>query len=90
MSFIEFKSVFMEPEAPEVNTLCRVESIDLIEINTAGDDTENTGDYYVWFTLKSGNMVAYHRGTLDECNAEYKKIRENCQLVDLPRTDGVG
>ena len=76
MSFIEFKSVFMEPEAPEVNTLCRVESIDLIEINTAGDDTENTGDYYVWLTLKSGNLVACYRGTLDECKAEYARLKK--------------
>ena len=82
MSFIEFKSVFMEPESPEVNKLCRVESIDQIEINTAGDDTENAGDYYVWLTLKSGEMTACYRGTLDECKAHYARIRTKCTVID--------
>ena len=83
MSFIEFKSVFMEPEAPEVNTLCRVESIDLMEINTAGDDTENTGDYYVWLTLKSGEMTACYRGTLDECKTHYENMKKGMREIAL-------
>lgn len=83
MTFIEFKSVFVEPEAPEVKSVCRLESVDYIEINTAGDDTENTGDYYVWLALRGGEKIPCFRGTLQACKICYEKI---VSFLDKPHT----
>ena len=55
----------------------------LMEINTAGDDTENTGDYYVWLTLKSGEITACYRGTLDECKAQYENMKKGMREIAL-------
>ena len=72
MIYIKFQAVFVEKDAPEVESLCKLESIDHIEINTAGDDTENIGDYFVWLTLQSGTVVPCYRGTLDACKEQYE------------------
>ena len=83
MPFIEFKSVFIESEAPEVKSACRLEAVDHIEINTAGDDTENTGDYFVWLTLRGGEKIPCFGGTLEACKICYEKI---LSLLDKPHT----
>ena len=75
MSHIEFNSVFVESEAPKTKSFCKVESIDFMDINTAADDTENTGDYYVWLTLRSGKVVPCFRGTLEACQERYEMIK---------------
>ena len=75
MSHIEFNSVFVESEAPDTKSFCKVESIDLLDINTAEDDTENTGDYYVWLYLRGGKIVAAFRGTLEACQERYEMIK---------------
>ena len=75
MSYIEFNSVFVESEAPKIKSFCKVESIDLMDINTAKDDTENTGDYYVWLTLRSGKVIPCFRGTLAACQERYEMIK---------------
>ena len=75
MSHIEFNSVFVKSEAPETQSFCKVESIDFMDINTAADDIENTGDYYVWLTLRSGKVVSCFRGTLEACQERYEMIK---------------
>ena len=75
MSHIEFDSVFAESEAPKIKSFCKVESIDFMDINTAADDTENTGDYYVWLTLQSGKVIPCFRGTLEACQERYEMIK---------------
>ena len=74
MNFIEFKSVFVEKEAPTVKSFCRLEAVDFVEINTAGDDTDNTGDYFVWLSLRGGEKAPCFRGTLEACKKCYEMI----------------
>ena len=80
MSFIEFPSVFVEKDAPDTITMCRIESIELVQINTAGNDKENTGDYYVWLYLKSGQTEPCFAGTLEECKEAYRKLQRTCDF----------
>ena len=75
MSYIEFESVFVEGEAPKVKSLCKLISIEAVEINTAGDDVENTGDYFVWLTLSSGSVTPCFRGTLEACEEHYEQVK---------------
>ena len=77
MSFIEFNAVFIESEAPEVKAFCRLDSIDYMYINTAGDDTDNTGDYYVWLYLSNGEHVPCFAGSLESCKERYEMIKKD-------------
>ena len=86
MSYFEFNSVFVESEAPEVKSLCKLESIDHIEINTEAEDTENTGDYYVWLTLRGGRSIACFRGTLEACQAQYEMIKAD--MIEIQQDKG--
>ena len=76
--FIEFKAVFTEPEAPQdLKSFCRLDSIDYMYINTAGDDKDNTGDYYVWLKLRSGETIPCFAGTKEHCKERYEMIKSD-------------
>ena len=75
MGYIEFDAVFVEGDAPKVKSLCKLSSIEHVEVNTAGDDTENTGDYFVWLTLSSGSVNACFRGSLEACKERYEQVK---------------
>ena len=45
--YIEYYSVFTESNAPKIKEMCKLSSIVHMSINTAKDDEDNTGDYYV-------------------------------------------
>ena len=75
MGYIEFDAVFVEGDAPKVKSLCKLSSIEAVEINTAGDDVENTGDYFVWLTLSSGSVTPCFRGTLEACEEHYGQVK---------------
>ena len=63
VNFIEFESVFLEKDAPKSKSFCRLHSIEYVDINTAKEDIENKGSYYVWLTLRSGKTVPCFCGT---------------------------
>ena len=76
MSFQTFKCVFLEGDAPKalqyhVNT----DSILYVSVNTAGDDTENTGPYYVWLWLIGGECLAVFKGTQLECQKHFHEVK---------------
>ena len=83
MAYIEFDTIFMEDDAPEVKSLCKMDNIELMEINTAEEDAKNTGDYFVWFTLSSGKVIPCFRGTLAECQGFYELKKQ-----ELNKTQG--
>ena len=82
--FLEVESVFTEVDAPKPKELIKVAAIQRVHINTAGDDTENTGNYYVWVTLGHGAIISCFEGTLSECQAKYEHIK---MIVGLDTTE---
>lgn len=86
MKFIEFPSVFVQKEAPDTKTVVRIDSIEMIQINTSGDDKDNTGDYFLWLYLRSGDVKSCFRGTLEECKERYEKLCATCVISSLTYT----
>ena len=73
--YIEYYSVFTESNAPKIKEMCKLSSIVHMSINTAKDDEDNTGDYYVQLQLSSGLAVPCFAGSLQACQEQYELIK---------------
>ena len=73
--FLEYNSVYIDIDFPEVPEMLRCSSIERLSINTAGDDTDNSGPCYLWVTTKSGEATPIFEGTIDEVKNRYNEVR---------------
>ena len=73
--FLEYNSIYIDKDFPEVPEMLRCSSIEGLFINTAGDDTDNSGPCYLWATTKSGEMTPIFEGTIDEVKNRYKEVQ---------------
>ena len=75
MNFQSFNCVYDELNAPDnLEYHVDVDKINYVSLNTAGDDEENTGDYFVWIHI-AGDALAVFRGTKTECKAYFDEIK---------------
>ena len=76
LKFQEVATIYTDQEAPEgLKSLINIWAVDYISINTAGDDTDNTGDYYVWAYMRSGVVIPIYQGDLESCKDFYERFK---------------
>ena len=86
--FLEFKTIYTESEAPKhLKEIINIDSIDRIFINTAGDDNDNNGDYYVWVDIRNGNTIPIHVGNINDCVDFYNSLKRKLDY-GVSQTDG--
>ena len=96
MTFLEVDTIYIEKDAPKVKQMIKLSSITNLYINTAGDDKDSSGDYYVWVSLESGQEKAIFAGTLHGCQIFYLDIKEKLTKLSkqtsnwLPKDAPVG
>ena len=76
MNFKTFYCVYESPNAPrDLEYHVNIGEIAYISVNTAGDDTENKGDYFLWLHMRNGDYLAVYRGTKDACKTHFCSVK---------------